>query len=103
MKYKVVAIPEILQAHVEAIIIGKHDGEAKLTTNGYLNALPGIVFQHSNGRSPVDTMTTSSGCRADLPTLFVYGQMTERSIMSYKKEPFTTTMIFLKPQALQTL
>jgi AraC-like DNA-binding protein len=103
MKYQFVAIPEILQEHVEAIIIGKHNGETSLSINVCLNALPGIVFQHNNGRSPIDNMTTPSGCRADMPTLFVYGQMTEPSIMSCKQEPFTTTTIFFKPHALQTL
>ena len=103
MKYKFVAIPEILQEHVEAITVGKHDGETNLDVDVYLNALPGIVFQHHNGHSPVDKMTTISGYCVDMPTLFVYGQMTERSIMRYKKEPFTTTTIFLKPHALQTL
>jgi len=68
-----------------------------------MNALPGIVFQHSNGHSPIDEMMTSSGHRVDTPTLFVYGQMSERITMRYKKEPFTTTQIFLKPHALQTL
>jgi AraC-like DNA-binding protein len=103
MRYKFVAIPEILQEHVEAIVIGKHDGETDLAVNVCLNALPGIVFEHNNGHSPVENMTTSSGCRSDKPTLFVYGQMTEYSLMSYKKEPFTTTQIFLKPHALQSL
>ena len=103
MKYKFVAIPKILQEHVEAITVGKHDGETNLDVNVYLNALPGIVFQHLNGRSPIDNFTTASGSCVDMPTLFVYGQMTERSTMRYKKEPFTTTTIFLKPHALQTL
>lgn len=103
MKYKFVAIPEILQEHVEAITVAEHNGETSLVTNVYMNALPGIVFQHNNGRSPIDNITTPSGCRADTPTLFVYGQMTEPSVVSYKKEPFTTTQIFLKPHALQTL
>jgi len=103
MKYKFVAIPEILQEHVEAIIVANHNGEMDMSVNVCLNALPGIVFQHNNGRSPIDNMTTSSGYRVDTPTLFVYGQMTEPSTMSYKKEPFTTTTIFLKPHALQTL
>jgi AraC-like DNA-binding protein len=103
MKYEFVAIPEILQEHVEAIVIGRHNGETNLANNVYLNALPGIVFQHYNGRSPIDNITTSSGYRADTPTLFVYGQMTEPNVVSYKKVPFTTTQIFLKPHALQTL
>lgn len=103
MKYKRVAIPEILQEHVELITVAEHNGETNLAVNVYLNALPGIVFQHSNGRSPIDTITTSSGYRTHTPTLFVYGQMTEPSVVRYKKEPFTTTQIFLKPHALQTL
>lgn len=103
MKYKFVAIPEILQEYIEAIIIAKHKGETKLATNICLNGLPGIVFQHHNGRSPIDNMMTSSGYHANTLTLFVYGQMTERSIVSYKKEPFTATTIFLKPQSLQSI
>ena len=46
MKYKFVAIPETLQEHVEAIVIGKHNGETDLVVNVCLNALPGIVFEH---------------------------------------------------------
>ncbi|MBE2193924.1 MAG: helix-turn-helix transcriptional regulator [Anaerolinea sp.] len=103
MKYKLVAIPEILQQHVELIAVAEHNGETNLTTNVYLNALPGIVFQHNNGCSPIANITTSSSYRADTPTLFVYGQMTEPSIVSYRKGPFTTMQIFLKPHALQTL
>jgi AraC-like DNA-binding protein len=103
MKYKFVVIPELLQEHIEAIIVANHNGETDMAVNVCLNALPGIVFQHNNGRSPIEHITTSSGYRVDPPTLFVYGQMTERSTMRYKKEPFTTTTIFLKPHALQTL
>ena len=103
MKYKLVAIPKILQEHVELITVGEHNGEANLDVDIYLNALPGIVFQHLNGRSPIDNMTTASGYCVDMPTLFVYGQMTERSTMRYKKEPFTATTIFFKPHALQSL
>jgi len=103
MEFKVVAIPEILQKHVALITVAEHNGETDLATNVYLNALPGIVFQHNNGRSPIDNITTSSSYRADTPTLFVYGQMTESSVVSYKKGSFTTTQIMLKPHALQTL
>jgi hypothetical protein len=103
LKYKLVAIPKILQEHVELITVAEHHGETNLSTHIYLNALPGIVFQHNNGRSPIDHITTSSGSRADTPTLFVYGQMTQPSVVSYKKVPFTTTQIFLKPHVLKTL
>lgn len=103
MKYTFAAIPKILQEHVEAIVVGRHNGETNLSVNVCLNALPGIVFQHNNGRSPIDNMTIPSGYSADSTTLFVYGQMTGRSTMNFKKEPFTSTTIFLKPHALQSL
>ena len=103
MHYKFVAIPEILQEHVETIFVGEYDGQTSLVTNGYLNALPGIIFQHHNGHSPIDHITTASRYRADTPPLFLYGQMTERNVVSYQKVPFSTTHIFLKPHALQTL
>src|SRR5689334_15560571 len=103
MKYKLVPIPEILQDHVELITGGEQNAEANVVTDVYLNGLPGIVFQHINGRSPIDNITTPSSYRADTPTLFVYGQMTELNVVSYKKAPFTATTIFLKPHALQTL
>lgn len=103
MQYRVVAIPEILQKHVELIAVAEHNGETNLSTNVYMNALPGIVFQHANGHSPIDSITTASGCHTHTPTLFVYGQMTKPNVVSYKKAPFTTTTIMLKPHALQTL
>lgn len=103
MQYKTVAIPEILREHVEFITIGDHDGASNLATDVYLNALPGIVFQHHNGLSPVESITTASGSRTNTPTLFVYGQMTEPNVVRYKQQPFTATTIFLKPHALQSL
>lgn len=103
MKYDILPIPESLQPYVECIATAEYDGEESFAVNVCLNGLPGIIFQHNNGRSPVDYIYTPSGSVPAPAALVVYGQMTQPSIIHYKKEPFTTTQIILKPDALRTL
>src|SRR5690349_9442519 len=104
MNFNVIPIPEILKPYVECIRTTDYDGEESLAINVCLNGLPGIVFQHNNGRSPIENITTPSGSSATCTsTLFVYGQMMQPGVMHHKKEPFTTTQIVLKPHTLPTL
>lgn len=103
MRFTVVPIPEILKADVECIRVGAYDGESKLAINVCLNGLPGIVFQHHNGHSPIEHISTRFGRVSDTPTLFVYGQMTEPGLMDYRQEAFSNIQVVLKPHALQTL
>lgn len=103
MQFKVMPTPQNLHEYVESITIAQHSGDARLSINVCLNGLPGIVFQHHDGQSPIDHIATSSGLAAHIPTLFVYGQMTEPGVMHYQHVPFTTIQIVLKPHALQTL
>jgi AraC-like DNA-binding protein len=95
-----IPVPDPLKSDVESIRIAQHSGE---TIHVCLNCLPGIVFQHHNGHSPLDNIVTRSGFRQGAPTLFVYGQITEPGIMHHKNVPFTTIQVVLKPHALQTL
>jgi AraC-like DNA-binding protein len=103
MEFKVIPIPESLKAHVEGIRIARYSGGEKLAINVCLNGLPGIVFQHHNGYSPLENITTRAGSATAIPTLFVYGQMMHPGVMHYQKASFTTTQVILKPNALQTL
>lgn len=103
MKFNVIPIPDSLKAHVECIRTTHYDGQEDLAINVCVNGLPGIVFQHHNGYSPVERIATPSGHATDIPTLYVYGQMTQPGVMHHKHEPFTTTQIVLKPHALHTL
>jgi AraC-like DNA-binding protein len=103
MKSDVVPIPEPLKAYVECIRLTQHDGENGLAINVCLNGLPGIVFQHHEGRSPVENITTRSGRAGDIPTLFVYGQTTQPGVMNHKKTPFVAAQVVLKPHALHSL
>lgn len=103
MQFTVVPIPEILRDDVDCIRISEHDGEGPLDLNVCLNGLPGISFQHVNGYSPIESITTRFGGVTGTPTLFVYGQMTEPGVMHYQAGTVTTTQVVLKPHALQTL
>lgn len=103
MKFDVIPPPPALQDDVACIRVMEHSGEDDFSINVCLNGLPGIVFQHSNGRSPVESITTTSRYRSDIPTLYVYGQVTEPGIMNHTKRPYTVTQVVLKPHALNSL
>ena len=103
MQFTVIPTPEILKNDVECIRITRHNGEGRLAINVCLNGLPGIAFQHHNGHSPLEKISTRLGSVAAIPTLYIYGQMTEPGVMHHKAQPFTTIQVVLKPHALQTL
>jgi AraC-like DNA-binding protein len=103
MRSSVLPIPKQLQAYVECIRTMTYEGAENLAINVCLNGLPGIVFQHHDGQSPIDNITTRSGFATNVPTLYVYGQMTRPGVMNHKPMPFRTIQVILKPHALQTL
>jgi AraC-like DNA-binding protein len=103
MKLKMIPPPQSLQSDVECIRIVEYCGDDALSINVCLNGLPGIVFQHGDGHSPIENIITPSGFVSSAPTLYIYGQMTEPSVMNHKTGPFTTIQVILKPHALQTL
>jgi len=96
-------IPIPLRPYVEAIRTVEQTSEGTTEIDVYLNGLPGIVFQHQDGYSPLKHITTRIGQAHDIPTLYVYGQTTNPGKMTYKAGRVTTTQIVLKPDALYTL
>lgn len=103
MQSTVVPIPKPLRDDVECIRVTTHDSDEPLSLTVCLNGLPGIVFEHRDGYSPLENITTRHGNVDCIPTLYVYGQMTEPGVMHYKRGAFTTLQVVLKPHALQTL
>jgi AraC-like DNA-binding protein len=95
--------PEILKDDVECIRIAEYSGDEGFSVKVSLNGLPGIVLQHHEGRTPIENIITPSKCNSNVPTLYVYGQITEPSIMNHKKGPYSVTQVVLKPHALNTL
>ena len=103
IKFNILPAPEILKNEVECFRIAEYTGQEGLAIKVHLNGLPGIVFQHNQGQSPIENITTPSRCISDVPTLYIYGQTTEPGVMKHKKGPYTMTQVILKPHALKTL
>jgi AraC-like DNA-binding protein len=83
--------------------IAEYTGEGGFAITVSLSGLPGIVFQHHNGRSPVESIITPSRSNFSILSLYVYGQTTEPGILNHKKGPYSMTQVILKPHALNTL
>jgi len=102
IKFNVFPAPEVLRSEVECIRVIEHSGEAGVAIKVFPSGLPGIVFQHDNGYSPLENITTPSHT-ARVPTAFLYGPGTEASIMNYKKGSYASIQVIFKPPALSTL
>lgn len=95
---------EALKSDVEYFRIAEYKGTDGVAVKVCPNGLPGIVFQHSNGQSAIQSIVTSSGRMVHhFPTLYLYGQITELAVMNFKSGPYTTVQAVLKPHALKTL
>jgi AraC-like DNA-binding protein len=101
VQFGVLPPPDILKHDIEGIRIIPHSGEA-LAINVAPNAVPGIVFQHQNGRPGIESIITPSRL-THVPTLFLYGAGTEPSVMNFNRGSYTTLQVMFKPYALGTL
>jgi AraC-like DNA-binding protein len=103
IKFDILPPPETLKRDVECFRLAEYNGEGGFAITISLNGLPGIVFQHQNGQSPVESIITPSRSNFSIPTLYVYGQTTEPGVLNHKGGPYTMTQVILKPHALNTL
>jgi AraC-like DNA-binding protein len=103
IKFTILPVPEILKNDVECFRRAEYTGEEGLAIKVSPNGVPGIVFQQNNGRSAIEQIITHSGRTACPPPLFLYGPVIEPSVMTYKREAFTTIQVIFKPYALKTL
>lgn len=102
LKFNVFPAPEVLQNHVQCLRVIEYVGEQAVAIKVLPNGLPGIVFQHDNGRSALENIVTPSHTSRP-PTSFLYGPGTEAGIMNYKKGSYTSIQVIFKPYALKTL
>jgi len=102
IKFNVLPAPEALENHVQCFRVIEYAGEQGVAIKVLPNGLPGIVFQHDNGRSALENIITPSHTSCP-PTLFLYGPGTETGIMNYKKGSYASIQAIFKPYALKTL
>lgn len=94
---------EALRQDVENIRVFEYVGEESLSIKVCPNGLPGIVFQHFNGESATQSIVTKTSRVSQIPTLYLYGQVTDLAVMHFKKGSYITIQVILKPHALKTL
>jgi AraC-like DNA-binding protein len=102
IKFKILPAPGILRSEVECIRVIEHRGKEEIAIKVFPNGLPGIVFQHHNGRSALENIITPSHI-SHVPTSFLYGPGTEASIMNYKKGSYASIQVVFQPYSLKTL
>ncbi|MCI0711309.1 MAG: AraC family transcriptional regulator [Chloroflexi bacterium] len=103
IKFDILPPPAALKNDVECFRAIEYSGDEGPSINVCISGLPGIVFQHHHGCSPIERIVTPSGSISDVPTLYIYGQITQPGIMKHKAGPYTMTQVVLKPHALNTL
>lgn len=103
MKFRTLPAPEILRRYVECYAMAEYQDSEALEITMCPGGLPGIVFQHHEGRSALDRVISPSGLNPPAPTLFIYGQTTGPTSIHHKKGPSVMTQVILKPHALRTV
>ncbi|HZG57229.1 AraC family transcriptional regulator [Paenibacillus sp.] len=95
---------EALRGVVKFFRIAEYRGPDALAIRVCPNGSPGIVFQQGVGdRTAIRDIVTASGRLEYIPPLFLYGHVTELSVMNFREGPFTTIQAILEPTALGTL
>ena len=67
------------------------------------NGTPGIVFQRGEASLPIVSIETRSKKVFEVPELFLHGQGTEPSVMSFSGGKSTVVQVILKPYALNSI
>lgn len=88
---------------VECFRISEYGGADGVTIKVCPNGMPGLVFQHTGGKSAIKRIVTCSGRVVQMPVLFLHGQITELAVMHFENGPFLSVQAVLKPHALRTL
>jgi AraC-like DNA-binding protein len=102
MRFDVIPVPEALKRDVECFRVSEYSGTEGVSIKVAPKALPGIAFQHDNGRSALENIITPSHVACP-PTLFLYGAVIQPSIMNYKAGSYSNIQVVLKPHALKSL
>lgn len=103
IKSRVISPPEILKRDVECFSVFEYSGSQGIAVHVSPQAAPGIVFQHQNGHSALESINTKAGATPPAPTLFLYGPGVETSVMNFSRGSYTSVQAVLKPHALNTL
>src|SRR5260221_3127808 len=94
IQFTILPVPEIFKNDVECFRRAEYTGEEGVAIKVSPNGVPGIVFQHNNGRSALEQIITHSGRTAYPPPFFLYGPGTEPSVMHDKEDRLLRCTVF---------
>ena len=103
IKFNIFPPPPILEREVECFSLVEYSGDEALAIKVAPKAVPGLVFQHNEGHSALESILTPSGSLSPAPGLFVYKAGITPSVMHFTKGSYTTLQVIFKPHALNSL
>jgi len=96
--------PPELRDYVNCFRVNQHPGTDSVSVLVCPNGLPGMLLQTHTNSSQVNSITAHEGDAVeDIPTLFVYGQITKPNTMHFGEGPFTNIQVVFEPTALRSL
>ena len=101
IQFEIFPAPEKLKNDIECFRIMNYTHPGEIAIRVCPSGFPGIAFQHHNGKSVITSIRTPSEDTINIPTLFLYGQVTKLSVMHFKT-PFFAMQAIFKPHALKT-
>ncbi len=102
IQFKLIRPSPTLKRDIECFRMSTHNVEGDVAVQVCPNTFPGLVFQQHNHQTAIQDIVVASGRVVRVPTLFVHGQVTDRSVMHFTA-PYTTIQVIFKPHALRTI
>lgn len=103
MSFQEQAPPPSLARDVELIRITRSTEAEPLTVKTCPNGTPGLVFQRGEGCLPIVSIETRSQKSFAVPELFLHGQGSEPSMMSFAGGNSLILQVILKPYGLYSV
>lgn len=104
IQFRLVEPPADLARDVECIRLARQDNNRPLEVRTCPNGTPGLVFHTRGGLEPgIASIATRTHRGTDFPLLFLHGQGSQPSVMTFFPGPVTTLQVALKPQAVATV
>lgn len=101
INFSIVPLPHPLRRDVECIRVANYSGDEPLAVKVCPSGYPGIVFQLAeDGSAAIEMIAIRTTQTSSVPILFLHGQGSEPSIMSFRGAPYMTIQMVLKPHAL---
>ncbi|HSX06393.1 MAG TPA: AraC family transcriptional regulator [Candidatus Saccharimonadia bacterium] len=95
--------PLELRPYINCFRVNQYPGKNEVSVLVCPNGLPGMLLQTHPNNAQVNRIATDGDTLEDVPTLFVYGQITKPNTMHFGEGPFANVQVLFEPSALRSL